>query len=56
MTVLTRELAETFAGLALSHISREFPYKMDHVLTGLEDAVVPRSVHPIFFGSFDWHS
>ena len=56
MTVLTREMAETFAGLALSHISREFPYKMDHVLTGLEDAVVPRSVHPIFFGSFDWHS
>ena len=37
MTVLTREMAETFAGLALSHISREFPYKMDHVLAGDED-------------------
>jgi hypothetical protein len=34
MTILTRALAETFAGLALSHIGREFPYKMDHVLTG----------------------
>ena len=56
MLLLTAEIAETFAGLALGHISREYPYKMDHVLTGPEDAVVPRSVHPIFFGSFDWHS
>lgn len=56
MTILTRELAEAFAGLALSHIGREFPYKMDHVLTGPKDAALPRSVHPIFFGSFDWHS
>jgi hypothetical protein len=54
MTILTRALAETFAGLALSHIGREFPYKMDHVLTGPEDVVLPRSVHPVFFGSFDW--
>lgn len=56
MTSLTLEIAEKFAGLALNHVSREFPYKMDHVLTGVADAVAPRSVHPIFFGSFDWHS
>jgi hypothetical protein len=56
MTTLTRELAEKFAGLALGHIGRAFPYKMDHVLAGPEDAVVPRTVHPIFYGSFDWHS
>lgn len=56
MTRLTRDIAETFSGLALSHVSREFPYKMDHVLTGPHDAIVPRAAHPIFFGSFDWHS
>ena len=56
MTTLTREIADKFAGLALNHVSREYPYKMDHVLTGPQDAVEPRSVHPIFFGSFDWHS
>lgn len=56
MTTLTRDIAEKFAGLALNHVSREYPYKMDHVLTSAADAVTPRSVHPIFFGSFDWHS
>jgi len=29
---------------------------MDHVLQGDEDALPPRHFHPIFFGSFDWHS
>ncbi len=56
MTMLTRETADSFANLALGHVSREYPYKMDHVLTGPEDAIVPRAAHPIFFGSFDWHS
>jgi len=56
MTILNQAMAEQFAGLALSHISREFPYKMDHVLTGPDDAVLPRAAHPLFFGSFDWHS
>jgi hypothetical protein len=26
------------------------------VMAGLEDVVGPREAHPIFFGSFDWHS
>lgn len=56
MTTLTREIAEKFAALALGHIGREFPYKMDHVLTGPHDAIIPRAAHPIFYGSFDWHS
>ncbi len=56
MTTLTPEIAEKFAGLALAHVSREFPYKMDHVFTGQQDVIAPRTAHPIFFGSFDWHS
>ena len=53
---LTAETANRFAGIALSHVTREFPHKLDHVMEGPEDALTPRELHPIFFGSFDWHS
>ncbi|HTQ14548.1 MAG TPA: DUF2891 domain-containing protein [Rhizomicrobium sp.] len=53
---LTRELASHFARTALGHVTREWPNKMDHVLTGPQDVKGPRELHPIFFGSFDWHS
>lgn len=56
MTRLTRDIAETFAALALAHISREYPNKLDHVLASESDAQSPRVLHPIFFGSYDWHS
>jgi hypothetical protein len=44
------------AQIALGHVAREYPHKLDHVLTGDEDLLPPRELHPIFFGSFDWHS
>ncbi|MCR5880297.1 DUF2891 domain-containing protein [Phenylobacterium sp. J367] len=53
---LTSEQASLFARLALSHVTREYPNKLDHVLQGPEDLTGPRAQHPIFFGSFDWHS
>jgi Protein of unknown function (DUF2891) len=53
---LTSELAASFANIALSHITREYPGKMDHVLTGPSDLQSPRALHPAFYGSFDWHS
>lgn len=56
MRVLTLEVAERFAGLALGHVSREYPHKMDHVMAGPEDVIGPRAAHPVYFGSFDWHS
>lgn len=56
MTGLTRALAEKFAGLALAHVSREYPNIMQHALAGPADIVGPRAAHPIFFGSYDWHS
>jgi hypothetical protein len=46
----------TFAEVALSHIQREYPNKLDHILLGDEDLRSPSALHPIFFGSFDWHS
>lgn len=45
-----------FAQLALSHVRREYPNKLDHVLLGPEDLRAPSVLHPVFFGSFDWHS
>ena len=53
---LTPEIAARFAGIALGHVTREYPNKLDHVLTGPQDIKSPRALHPIFFGSFDWHS
>jgi hypothetical protein len=53
---LNAEQASLFARLALGHVAREYPNKMDHVLAGPEDVRGPRDLHPIFFGSFDWHS
>jgi Protein of unknown function (DUF2891) len=40
--------AARFASIALSHVTREQPNVIAHVS--------PKSVHPIFHGSYDWHS
>lgn len=56
MTQLDAALASRFAATALGHVTREYPNHIMHVLTGPRDARTPRDMHPIFFGSFDWHS
>ena len=33
----------------------EFPYKLGQTLGSAEDLRLPRDLHPIFFGCFDWH-
>lgn len=53
---LTAGQGSLFARLALGHVTREYPNKLDHVIAGPEDVRGPRDLHPIFFGSFDWHS
>lgn len=50
------DVAARFARLALAHVSREYPHKLDHVLRDAGDVQGPRALHPVFFGSFDWHS
>ncbi|HZV85604.1 MAG TPA: DUF2891 family protein, partial [Brevundimonas sp.] len=56
MDTLDAATASRFASAALGHVAREYPNKMDHVLSGRGDVQGPRALHPIFFGSFDWHS
>jgi DUF2891 family protein len=53
---LTPETASKFARLALSHVTREYPNLLHHVLNGPQDVRGPRDLHPVFFGSLDWHS
>jgi hypothetical protein len=53
---LTPSLASHFARTALAHVVREYPNKLDHVLNGPADLKGPRELHPVFYGSFDWHS
>jgi len=55
-TSLTPDLASRFARLALGHVRSEYPNKLDHVLNDPADLRSPRELHPVFFGSFDWHS
>jgi len=53
---LTPALAGTFATIALGHVGREYPYALIQVVSGPGDIALPRDLHPIFHGSFDWHS
>ena len=56
MSKLDAALASHMARIALGHVTKEYPHKLDHVMTSDADALTPRVLHPIFFGSFDWHS
>jgi len=53
---LTEDIARNFARIALGHVARPYPYKDDHVFESDADVRPPRVAHPVFFGSFDWHS
>ena len=54
--MIDQRTASQFARIALGHVRKPYPYKMDHVLLCDEDARPPKTFHPIFHGSFDWHS
>jgi hypothetical protein len=56
VTKLDAQLASRIVRIALGHVRQEYPHKLDHVMASDQDALPPRVLHPIFFGSFDWHS
>lgn len=53
---LTRDLAGRFAEVALGHVRREYPHALIHVVDDALPATRPSELHPVFYGSFDWHS
>ena len=42
--------------LPLHCVGTEYPYKPGETLESEADLVEPETVHPIFYGCFDWHS
>ncbi len=54
--VLDGEAASLFAGLALHGITREYPNKLDHTMNDGTEVLSPSTLHPVFYGSYDWHS
>lgn len=56
MPELTPDLAARLASIALDGVTRAYPYSPGHVLMDATDIRHPRSLHPAFYGCFDWHS
>ena len=52
----SEEFVTPFAEVALSNITREYPYAAHHVARSADDIVEPREKNPAFANSFDWHS
>jgi hypothetical protein len=53
---MNRKQASAFARLALKGLSKEYPNKPADVLSSAADVRNPRTVHPAFYGCYDWHS
>lgn len=54
--VFTINEANKLIDLPLHCVTTPYPYKPQHVLESKADLLEPVSVHPIFYGCFDWHS
>ncbi len=53
---LTTKGASHFARLALDCMQREYPNKLNQVLSDDTQLKSPKILHPAFYGCFDWHS
>ena len=54
--VFTLAEANRLIDLPLHCVGTPYPYKPGETLESKADLVEPASVHPIFYGCFDWHS
>lgn len=48
--------AGALAQCALAAVQRRFPHKLDHLILDADDHPLPQDMHPVFHGSYDWHS
>ncbi len=53
---LTDEQVVSFATLALKNIQTEYPNKPSNVVVDEASVRTPQTMHPAFYGCFDWHS
>jgi len=54
--VLSQAQATHFARLALKCARKEYPNKIEHVMNDETQVKPPKSLHPSFYGCYDWHS
>lgn len=54
--VLSQAQAAHFARLALKCARKEYPNKIEHVMNDEKQVRPPKSLHPSFYGCYDWHS
>ncbi|MEM6474356.1 MAG: DUF2891 family protein, partial [Planctomycetota bacterium] len=45
-----------FTDLAMTCIPQEYPNKLNQLLANESQLRAPRTLHPAFFGCYDWHS
>jgi hypothetical protein len=53
---LAADDAERFAACALAAVKTRHPHKLDHLILEEGDLPAPSQIHPVFDGSYDWHS
>jgi len=53
---IDKDVLSRIVRVTLGHVVQEFPHSQARVYRSIADFARPRLVHPIFFGSYDWHS
>ena len=53
---LDAALAARCVDLALANVATDYPFHLVHLARSDADLVPPRELHPLFHGSYDWHS
>jgi len=53
---VTADQASAFAAAALANVTREYPRHVSHLLKAPGEELDQRTLHPAFYGSYDWHS
>jgi len=54
--ILNLEEANRLAQLPLHCMNTEYPNKLNQTIGSAEDLQSPKTLHPAFYGCFDWHS
>lgn len=55
-TALSAAATRGFAAAALANVGAEYPFHLTHFSRDDADLAPPRALHPVFHGSYDWHS
>jgi hypothetical protein len=56
LPTLTQDIAAQLARVALANVSHDYPFNLLVMMRSDADARPPRELHPVFHGSYDWHS